>query len=51
MCGRITQHYTWKEIHDLYELTAPKRGLLDAEFLFSARCAALTKIERHTHFN
>lgn len=24
MCGRFTQHYSWKEIHDLYELTAPQ---------------------------
>jgi putative SOS response-associated peptidase YedK len=24
MCGRFTQHYAWKETHDLYELTAAK---------------------------
>jgi putative SOS response-associated peptidase YedK len=24
MCERVTQHYAWKEIHDLYGLTAPK---------------------------
>ena len=24
MYDRFTQHYTWKEIYDLYELTAPK---------------------------
>jgi putative SOS response-associated peptidase YedK len=24
MCERFTQHYTWKEIHDLYGLTAPR---------------------------
>jgi putative SOS response-associated peptidase YedK len=27
MCGRFTQRYTWREIHDLYGLTGPARNL------------------------
>jgi putative SOS response-associated peptidase YedK len=27
MCGRFTQRYTWREIHDLYGLTGAARNL------------------------
>lgn len=27
MCGRYTHHYTWQEIHDLYDLTSPALNL------------------------
>jgi putative SOS response-associated peptidase YedK len=27
MCGRFTQRYTWREIHDLYNLTGAARNL------------------------
>ena len=27
MCGRFTQRYTWREIHDLYGLTGDARNL------------------------
>lgn len=27
MCGRFTQHYTWREIHDLLNLTGPNLNL------------------------
>jgi len=27
MCGRFTQRYTWREVHDLYGLTGAARNL------------------------
>jgi putative SOS response-associated peptidase YedK len=27
MCGRFTQRYMWREIHDLYDLTGAARNL------------------------
>jgi putative SOS response-associated peptidase YedK len=27
MCGRFTQHYTWREIHDLYGLVGAPRNV------------------------
>jgi putative SOS response-associated peptidase YedK len=27
MCARFTQRYTWREIHDLYDLTGAARNL------------------------
>jgi hypothetical protein len=27
MCGRFTQRYSWREIHELYGLTGPARNL------------------------
>ncbi len=27
MCGRFTQHYTWREIHDLYGLVGAARNV------------------------
>jgi len=27
MCGRFTQRYTWREVHDLYDLTGAVRNL------------------------
>jgi putative SOS response-associated peptidase YedK len=27
MCGRFTQGYTWREIHDLYSLTGAARNV------------------------
>jgi len=27
MCGRFTQHYTWREIHELYGLVGASRNV------------------------
>ena len=27
MCGRFTQNYTWRDIHDLYDLMGAARNL------------------------
>ena len=27
MCGRFTQHYTWREIHELYGLVGAARNI------------------------
>src|SRR5262249_53903195 len=27
MCGRFTQRYTWRDVHDLYDLTGAARNL------------------------
>ena len=39
MCGRFTQRYTWRQVHELYDLTGAARNLQALWFLITLSMA------------